>query len=97
MSRIAAPQHMTRATRRAEELYAPAVQLLVRAGFARRLLEDFDEWSIRRALELLAAEIELDPDDARAVHLVLARQPQSLRHFCRDHPEWLRGLVEAAR
>ena len=96
MSRATAPR-MTRATWRAKEQYAPAVQLLVRAGFGRRLLEDPDEWAIRRALELLAAEVELDPDDARAVHLVLARQPQSLRHFCLNHPDWLRSLVEAAR
>lgn len=96
MSRTPAP-HPTRATWRAKELYAPAVQLLVRAGFGRRLLEDPDEWAIRRALELLAAEMDLKPDDARAVHLVLARQPQVLRQFCERHAEWLRGLIEATR
>ncbi len=81
---------------RAREVYGPALRVLVRAGFAKRLGADFDCWAVGRALELLCADLPPKSRERQAAEAVIAH-PRSLRSFCIKYPWWLRNILEEAR
>lgn len=83
-----------RAELAAMETYGPVLRMLVRAGFARRLAADFDEWAIQRALELLCEELSADAPESKAAQTVI-RSPEKLKRFCVSHPMWMRRILEA--